>query len=147
MPLVAVSGVLSYLHGRRNYLESDLAKADGLVFVSHCPEYFNFRFDERYYSPIVYSNRYPLYIRRGDRRVSPLWYMDYRRDSHRRSVCTASIADTYRDRDRLHRYRFGPSTTQSIYPYGILRADLRHKLPLGYVPWYLPGSPTNLQRW
>ena len=34
---------------------------------------------------------------------------------------------------------------ERAYRYGILRSDLRSKLPPGHVPWYLPGSPTNLK--
>jgi len=32
---------------------------------------------------------------------------------------------------------------ERAYPFGILRADLRSQQPVGFLPWYLPGSPAN----
>ena len=43
------------------------------------------------------------------------------------------------------RIRSGIESSRDVYPFGILRSDLRKYLPAGYPPWYLPGSPNNLQ--
>ena len=53
--------------------------------------------------------------------------------------------------DKPRNARFDPpeqrdhlgSRYERAYPFGILRADLRSQQPVGFVPWYLPGSPTN----
>jgi hypothetical protein len=43
-------------------------------------------------------------------------------------------------------YRIGTGSNRDIYPNGILRGDWRDRIPAGLPPWYLPGSPTNLDR-
>ena len=69
----------------------------------------------------------------------------------RRSSLMPEPLSTYPVDNEFRSTRFHPpeqrdrlgSSYGRDYPFGILRSDLRSQQPVGAVPWYLPGSPTN----
>ena len=126
-----------------NYLESsDLQDLIDLNVSAWSPGYYRFSFEERDRLPLITSS----YSRTVQSNISSNTNLDHQK--YRAGLSCISVSRSpvpLRNSDFRERYRFGPSSTYDLYPNGILRADLRRHLPAGYVPWYLPGSPTNIQ--
>ncbi len=132
------------------FLASDVDTEDrNLVMVRYVPEYFAFDFvRERARTPRL-KHALPLSFAQA---VTPVANQSGSRTLYRsrdgqfdRQVSVNTPAFTARSDEDRNRFRLGPSSSHVIYPNGILRPELRHRLPAGYSPWYLPGSPTNLQ--
>jgi hypothetical protein len=107
----------------------------GDIFTSAKPEYFNFTIDQRKHPLLLPTYRSPVNLVASNRRQSPKPFNLQSRNMPRSSRLTLNHQQT----------QYGTYSTQSIYPFGILRVDLRNRIPAGIAPWYLPGSPTNLQ--
>ncbi len=56
-----------------------------------------------------------------------------------------SIVDDLKNGNHYGRYGYRSYGIYSAYPNGILRSELRSRAPVGQLPWYLPGSPSNLR--
>ncbi len=56
-----------------------------------------------------------------------------------------SVVDDLKRGNQYGRYGYRSYGIYSAYPNGILRGELRSLAPVGQLPWYLPGSPSNLR--
>ena len=82
--------------------------------------------------------------------LEPDWMNYFRQNYERNAYSTLPYgARSYTSYYPNVNYGFSdsrPFGTYSAYPHGILRADLRSRITPGQVPWYFPGSPSNIRR-
>ncbi len=151
-PVAMTATILQQRRGAGCFLASDVNTEDqNLVMVRYAPKYFAFDFVGecartprlKHALPLSFAQAVtPAASQSGSRALYRT--RDWQFDRH---VSVNTPAITARSAEDRNRFRLGPSSSHVIYPNGILRPELRHRLPAGYSPWYLPGSPTNLQRW
>ncbi len=123
---------------RINYLESAEVN-EAWMIATRKQEYFDFTIDRRDRSPLIETNRYPVTVSSSMQRTKKKFGTSYFRKSII-SPAEPSMPRWIEPQNRNQTYSY-----QSIYPFGILRADLRSRVPVGQIPWYLPGSPTNVR--
>ncbi len=130
-----------------SYLETDELDWSKISIQSAAqPDYLSFSFEQRTSSPLIHSNRNPLTFYPAKRRTE-----SRNLSLHPSSHLYERSSYNYRPPVLPQPFSIGPRnnhstySSQYIYPNGILRSELRSRVPVGQIPFYLPGSPTNVR--